>query len=33
MELYLHSPVCFHGLVLSYEEKHRDNFTCYLYPC
>jgi hypothetical protein len=26
VELYLHSPICFHGVVLSSKE-HRENFT------
>jgi hypothetical protein len=27
MELYLHSPIRLHGVVLSLKYKHRDNFT------
>jgi hypothetical protein len=27
MELYLHSPICLHGMVFSQEKKHRGNFT------
>jgi hypothetical protein len=27
VELYLHSPMCLHGIVLSYIIKYRDNFT------
>jgi hypothetical protein len=31
VELYLNSPIRFHGVVLSYKEKHRDNFTFTFY--
>jgi hypothetical protein len=27
VELYLHSPIRLHGVVLSLKKKHRDNFT------
>jgi hypothetical protein len=29
VELHLHSPICLHGIVLSYIIKYRDNFTLY----
>jgi len=30
MELYLHSPIRLHGVVISKKKKFRDNFTFYL---
>jgi hypothetical protein len=27
MELYFHSPICLHDIVLNYIFKYRDNFT------
>jgi hypothetical protein len=27
VELYLHSPICLHGIVLNYMIKYRDHFT------
>jgi len=30
VKLHLHSPVCLHGMVLSY-EKHRNSFTFSVY--
>jgi hypothetical protein len=32
VELYLHSPICVHDIVLNYIIKYRDNFTFYLRP-
>jgi hypothetical protein len=31
MELYFHSPICCHGVVLSLKRKHRGNFTFAFY--
>jgi hypothetical protein len=28
VELYLHSPICLHGIVRKYILKYRDNFDC-----
>jgi hypothetical protein len=27
VELYLHSPMCIHGILLNYVIEYRDNFT------
>jgi len=27
VEIYLHSPIHLHGMVLSQKKKHKDNFT------
>jgi hypothetical protein len=30
VDLYLHSPICIHGIVLNYVINYKDNFTFYL---